>query len=106
MGCSRTAYIPTSFFFRDKLGTLYWGTLSKTPRISSTYSFFAFRLAIIHGTRKPAHCVNFAVARTTLNEKQKLHNGHYKLIGKVLSSFGQHMNYFNMNNMGQGIFRA
>jgi len=46
------------------------------------------------------------VARTTLNEKQKLHKGRYKLIGKVLPSFGQHMNYFNMTNMGSGIFQA
>jgi len=46
------------------------------------------------------------VARTTINEMQKLHKGRYKLIGKVLSSFGQHMNYFNMNNMGRGIFHA
>jgi len=37
---------------------------------------------------------------------QKLHKGRYKLIGKVLSLFGQHMNYFNMNNMGPKIFRA
>jgi hypothetical protein len=46
------------------------------------------------------------MARTTLNEIQKLHKGRYKLIGKVLSSFGQHMNYYNMNNMGLGIFHA
>jgi len=42
----------------------------------------------------------------TLNEMQKLHKGCYKLIGKVLSSFGQHMNYLNTTNMGLGIFRA
>jgi hypothetical protein len=37
---------------------------------------------------------------------QKLHKGRCKLIGKVLSSFSQHVNYFNMNNMGPGIFHA
>jgi len=42
----------------------------------------------------------------TLNEMQKLHKGRYKLIGKVLSSFGQHINYFNMNNKGPEIFQA
>ena len=46
------------------------------------------------------------VARTTLNEMQKLHKSRYKLIGKVLSSFSQHMNYFNMNNVGPEIFRS
>ena len=40
----------------------------------------------------------------TPGKMQKLHKGRYKLIGKVLSSFGQHMNYFNMNDMGLGIF--
>jgi len=37
---------------------------------------------------------------------KKNHKGRYKLIEKVLSSFIQHMNHFNMNNMGPGIFRA
>jgi hypothetical protein len=34
-------------------------------------------LAIIHG--KTTHHVDFAVVRTTLNNMQKLHKGHYKL---------------------------
>jgi hypothetical protein len=37
---------------------------------------------------------------------QKFHKGRYKLIGKFLSSFGQHTYYFNVNTLGLGIFRA
>ena len=60
--------------------------------------------ACIESKVKIAGCAT--VARTTLIEMQKLHKGRYKLIGKALSLFGQHNNYFNMNNMGQGIFWA